>query len=72
MQKGHGGHSHTNESEDHSHAEDSGLHEGNAYFHLGVAYMKIGKTTEGTAYLNRALGLGVDTGTKVQIAALLK
>ena len=72
LQRGHGEHSHTSELEDHSHAEDSGLHEGNAYFHLGVAYMKIGKTTEGTAYLNRALGLGVDTGTKVQIAALLK
>jgi tetratricopeptide (TPR) repeat protein len=72
LQRGHHKHSHTNESEDHSHADDSDLHEGNVYFHLGVAYMKIGKTKEGTAYLNRALGLGVDTGTKVRIAGLLK
>lgn len=53
-------------------ARDSGLHDGNAYFHFGVAYMKIGKITEGSAYLNRVLGWGVDTGTKVRIAALLK
>lgn len=59
-------------AEDHAHPQEYGLHEGTAYFHLGAAYMKVGKTSEGSAYLNRALGLGVSAGAKVQIAALLK
>jgi tetratricopeptide (TPR) repeat protein len=61
-----------NESEDHSHEEDGNLNEGSAYYHLGAAYMKAGKTAEGATYLNRALGSGVDAGTKTQIASLLK
>jgi predicted Zn-dependent protease len=58
--------------EDHAHPQEHRLHEGTAYFHLGAAYMKIGKTSEGSAYLNRALRLGVSPGAKVQITALLK
>ncbi|WON72520.1 tetratricopeptide repeat protein [Nitrosospira sp. Is2] len=59
------------ESDDHSH-ESNNLAEGNAYYHLGVAYMKGGKYAEGAAYLNRALHSGVDSGTRTQIASLLK
>ena len=60
-----------NESDDHSH-DSSNLPEGNAYYHLGVAYMKGGKHAEGAAYLNRALRAGVDSGTRTQIASLLR
>ena len=48
------------------------LHEGNAYYHLGVGYIKTGKIKEGENYLNLALKSGVDSSTKVQIEALLK
>lgn len=66
-------HSLSNErGEDHAHPEENRTQEGMAYFHLGAAYMKLGKTSEGSAYLNRALGLGVSPSTKIQIAALLK
>jgi tetratricopeptide (TPR) repeat protein len=68
----HGSHSGSPQSEDHSHPEAGNLNEGLAYYHLGAAYMMVGKSGEGTAYLNRALGLGVNAGTRVQIAALLK
>ena len=66
-------HSPSNEpGEDHAYPEEGNMQEGMAYFHLGAAYMKLGKTNEGSAYLNRALGLGVSPSTKIQIAALLK
>lgn len=65
--------SHSSElGQDHAHPQERSVHEGTAYFHLGAAYMRLGKTSEGVAYLNRALGLGVSPGAKVQIAALLK
>ena len=64
-------HSNHDESDDHSH-ESNNLPEGDAYYHLGVAYIKGGKSVEGAAYLNRALRLGVDLGTRTQIASLLK
>jgi predicted Zn-dependent protease len=67
-----GSHSGSHQSEDHSHPEAGNLNEGLAYYHLGAAYMMMGKSGEGAAYLNRALGLGVNAGTRVQIAALLK
>jgi predicted Zn-dependent protease len=68
----HASHSSSNQAEDHSHPEAGNLNEGLAYYHLGAAYMMMGKSGEGAAYLNRALGLGVNAGTRVQIAALLK
>jgi predicted Zn-dependent protease len=68
----HGGHSGSHQSEDHSHPEAGNLNEGLACYHLGAAYMMTGKSAEGAAYLNRALGLGINAGTRVQIAALLK
>ncbi|HEX7233893.1 MAG TPA: hypothetical protein VF243_01375, partial [Nitrosospira sp.] len=68
----HGGHSGLHQSEDHSHPEAGNLNEGLACYHLGAAYMMTGKSAEGAAYLNRALGLGINAGTRVQIAALLK
>lgn len=57
---------------DHAHPENNSLPGGSVYYHLGVAYMKGGKNAEGAAYLNRALQLGVDAGTRTQIVSLLK
>jgi hypothetical protein len=68
----HGSHSGPNQPENHSHPEAGNLNEGLAYYHLGAAYMMMGKSAEGAAYLNRALGSGINAGTRVQIAALLK
>ena len=64
------------EGADHHHHDNeptlTSLHAGNAYYHLGIAYMKAGKNKEGENYLNRALKSGVDTTTAAEIRAALK
>ena len=69
-------HTHAAGAGDHHHHDDApaltNLHPGNAYYHLGAAYMKTGKNKEGASYLNRALKSGVDTATANEIKTLLK
>lgn len=64
------------EGSDHHHHDNepalTSLHPGNAYYHLGMAYLKAGKNKDGENYLNRALKSGVDTTTAAEIRATLK